>query len=699
MRPALLSVLCLLLCCSLSASQRYALSISQVSIRAITSAGSCTDVFPAALNCSLPATLTVHVQWSPDIPPYVDLPRSLRFVVTGLAAEVTFLARAGNSSSALTGELKLGGYSTAMMGRMLTLQALDSISGNRSQAFQGLSLALVPPPVLLSIEGCQGSGAFTGNCRVDQDALVLRGTGLSFFNALLSYQLLLGDSVALVYGSSHELQALNDSVALLSLDSSLSDVSVEAHYTGVTLNISANLRWYNLLTGRYVDAHTNALSLSFAPLPPPLVTSASVSWFYRSVHTCVRDGWQLSSPFTNCIPARNTLQLSGAYLVNANTTLEWEGVGSWPCDCPPSHIPSHALICTLPLIPSDRGDHPWNVTVSTVAGKVTLNGLITFSTSPSIASLVPCSPSPLFGDVAVFCPPGSQLTIRGAHLLPDPLLTIQLVIAPDWWENQPSGGTNVTCAQSLFVDTSTLVCVLPALTGQAALDYYGLESTVLVTFPTYGLSSLNTIRGRVLAFPDSPRITSVTGCESSNGPLELLRCRGGDVLTVCGSHLNATRLSVTFGGSVRNWPFDDVGYGALTVLSPWSSAEVRLQLPFVDGGDSDVQEDYLYLVQWLQNPYGQAVALGDSFHLSFTWEPRPALEPTAASDGSRAAVLAAVLVPTLVVCVALAAWLVLRRGSLRAHWQRMGRGVDTDAEQMQGSFHSDNFRQGGVELK
>ena len=644
--PALLIALLLCCCCSspFTFAQAQSVDYTQLVIASISSSGSCQDAFPYAWNCTLPAVLFFTLANAPT-----SLTSSLYFVIDGNDAETyTYAQRVTASNSTWQGRVQIGGYALGLMGRPLSVTAFDPQSGNRSAAFIGVSFALLPPPILTSISGCQGSGSLTSQCLPGSDSISFSGSGLSIFVGLSSYTLQVGSS-SVQLGSSVNaavVQLVNDSFAILPLADVYASLLTPSQYGGAVLPISFNLQWRQLTQSTVANFYTNQLSISFAPLPPPQATVASSTACPVSNSTALID----------CLPGANAgvVALTGAYLVSASASLTAEGRGTWPATVTVSS--STRLWFVLPLIAVDTAGLAWDVRVSTSAGSVTFPGLIRFSTAPYVADVASCSTTGLV--LVPSCTPGSTLTLSGDHFLNDSLMQVLITSS-----SAVSGAVNVSCQSAAFISSNLLTCVVPTLDGSLAQLFYGLTSSLRVLFPSTAQTT-NAYTSRLMAWPNSPVLANVSGCETNNGSLALLRCRGGDVISVYGRNLlfypGANVIPNTVIGQALLPPY---GLGRCELLPGGSSELVQCRLPYVDATNSPAQADVQYTVTWYGSTANYSGLLfGNAFYISFTWDP-PASTPTPTSSSlsSTMAIVVGVLVPMLVVLVAVAAWLAWRR--------------------------------------
>lgn len=504
--------------------------LTQLSIASVTSDGSCQDVFPAALNCSLPALLTFQVS---GVPANAQPGTVLAFIFDGSDAETYADATINSSSpSTLTATVRLAGYSVGLMGRLLSVYLWDYRTGNRSQAAQLVSFAVKPIPILTSISGCQGSGSSTYNCLPDSDVLVFQGSGLSIFSELYSYQLSIGNTSGIIYWNSG-LQVISDTQMLLPLNTSYSFVLQPSSFSGLVQALAFNLQWWSSRSGQSYNYFTNSLQISFAPLPPPLVTAIT-----SSGTPCVQTPG--ASAFTGCIPQQSYLVFTGHYLYSANITLSTQGRGTYLCLAPPRGSTSTTITtyCSLPFITEDIDGLAWDVQINTASGVLLYPGLVSFTSSTLITSLTPCNSYSQQGSNAIFflnCAPGATLTIRGTGFPSDPSLSVTLISNT----NAMSAPTNVSCWSPQYVNPTTLTCLIPLIDPALSSRFYGVTSSLLASFPASGMQSNVITRSYIVAFPNSPVLTSVSGCAASNGSLVVQGCRGGNVLTIQGMNFKA----------------------------------------------------------------------------------------------------------------------------------------------------------------
>ena len=617
---------------------------------------SCVNIAPAALNCTVPSTLTFYVTGIPAgvIPGQVDF---LLFYDDEEEVHVTgssYVRNANGSVTALAVSLYRQGWLLALMGLPLTV--LPFKMGNLSNAgtplVGGLSFALVPPPFLSGISGCVGEGPATLDCVVDRDVLTLYGTGLSFFRDQYGYDIDIGSFTYNTNGEAdtraHGVIVVSDSQLLMPLNRSYAWVLPPIDYTEVVLPLSFNLRWYVRGTQRYHHWHTNSVNVSFAPIPPPLV---------QGVSGCTKTA--NGTALVDCAPELSVVRFTGHYLYGANITLSAAGLGSYRCEQPSSRFSpwlfSTQADCILPIIPDDSNGQAWDVSLVTSAGALFFPQLVTFTTIPSITSMVLCTPS--FSTLDPTCAPGDTLTIRGQRFPVGGTVLIYLTTNPYRWG--PSVTVNVSCAASAIVSVDTLTCLIPYIDPSIAPLFYGMPNQVVAVFPGLQYYRTNALASWIVAYPDVAVLTSVSGCEASNGLLAVQRCRGGDVLTIVGTNLNCTGAIV--------WGRDDFRERFDCDLLPNCTA-TRAQCQLVNATEeSDAfRANVSYRMTWVPpRLISYSTIIESNFFVSWTWDPLP--EPSAPQQdkteekASEGVLVTAIVVPVVVLVVALAVWFRYRR--------------------------------------
>ena len=240
-------------------------NLRALSVLSVTSDGSCFDLFPVVRNCTLPALLYLKLS-APLIrtPPFVVLESGL--VDTSILGTTNATDRTSVSFT-----LRLQGYALPMIGEPLSIFLYDSRTQNRSTALvAGATIAPIPVPYLSGVSGCEDGPTGTFNCYVDRDVLQFRGTGLSIFNDITSYAIVIGSASGIISRSSlGGVQPVNDTHATLWLNLTYAAVLQPWMFDGRVLPLTLNLRYYSPVRGRQTRFLIGgSVSVSFAPMPP-----------------------------------------------------------------------------------------------------------------------------------------------------------------------------------------------------------------------------------------------------------------------------------------------------------------------------------------------------------------------------------------------------------------------------------------------
>ena len=277
----------LLLLLSLAAAQSPPLSLTDVQI---TSISGCVDVYPITVNCSV-ASNTLRIQTAAGFPSSVNLYRSL--YVTARIGDYTYFTTTSvwpdlsdPTNTSVFVNITASAYYPHITGALVSVSFTDYDWPVQaiSAPFAGFSYRFEGPPTLTSIGGCSGSGQATLNCVPDSAVIELTGSGLLWYSSARGVQINIGAESSLLGYGSFVVQVVNDSYATVSLAWIYSELLKPQHYAGVVLSFNiTSTAWAS--SGRSVYAHTtNTLSISFVPLPPPVVTS----WCVQTTHTSVR---------------------------------------------------------------------------------------------------------------------------------------------------------------------------------------------------------------------------------------------------------------------------------------------------------------------------------------------------------------------------------------------------------------------------
>ena len=630
----------------------YFFSVNDLTIVSVTSP-SCVNVYPAALNCSLPALLTVNTTGVRLVNPLgggqgVDV----RLLLSGgdSATQLYGYTAEGWSPSLIWATLQLDGFAQSAMGRLLSLTVYDPTSGNSSAPFVGLSIAPVPPPRLHSISGCHGDGASPNlGCVPDADVLTLTGSSLLSLNDFQSLQMTISDpsgrtaTVDFMQGQRGvQLRVLNESMALLSLAQAYPRLLRLEQFGGGVQMLGFDTDWWSVPQRHLVSYSTNRVPLSFAALRPPSIMSTVAG------PRCITAGGY----FVNCSPATR-ISFRGHYLIGLTVMLEAAGKQPQPC----ADVSIVVWQCLLPIIANDTDGLAWDVVVSNPAGSQRLPGLVTYSTKPSIAFVEPCNTYGLYeSDININCQPGQALTVRGMRFPDDPELAV--VIRGSTIVQRP---LNVTCPQLVRVDSTMLTCVVPSLDGMAQSALYSALVDVLVVFNGSGPPALPVqVQGRMVADPQSPLVQRVSGCESNNGSHALLRCRGGDVLVVEGAYL--LHKFVFVAPRLDQW--------RCRVLPNSSNERLLVELPFLLPEEKGVLADTPYVVHYEATENRFQVWYGRPFTVTWTWDDAPAQPSAPSADDGRHALSSGALALVVLLPLLSVVLLVVCATVLGLRWKR-----------------------------
>ena len=628
------SAVCCLLVVAVWLSSLVCAQVTPESL-SITSIRGCTDRPPTTVNCSWPASLVVALNGSLQSADVSSFQLLLSSAAIVLSAEL-LLDAADPSNSTLLATVLPQGYDPTIAQQLLDASLLDATNGRRSQPFNGVSFAYEPPPSLQSISGCEGSGSITTACVPATSVLTLVGAGFKW---------LTGYSDELWIGSAHNyfytalpLAVLNDSYAVLPLLSVQAYVLVPSHYGGAVLPFSIALRRY--VGGSFLRVFTNALRISFVPLPPPSLTGSQLGAYCSQVTNADN-----SSTYNNCLPEVGLVILRGLYLYEANVS-----VGGKSCFTQPQpllEVPdSTAFNCYLPLIDGFVAEQPYDLLLSSYDGDTVYPGFVSFSSAPAISQMSRCTnvgtqTSQQYGG---YCQPGSIITIQGSSLLNDSAMAVRISKA----------SFTLSCEQPTFVSSTQLTCVLPV--AQQPTLFYGSSALLQVLFPSTNASS-NPLSLTVYNYPNPPHVTSVSGCDTVLAPLSSAGCRSGGLLTLTGANFNSSLSSVVSLLTLAV-PFG-LRCGVLSQLS--SSSALVCQLPYFVAGESELQADdgTVHTFHVLLRP-GTSI-YSNVFQITLTSLPAVAPATSGSSGPSRSTIVLAVVLPVLALVLAAAAVAAIQR--------------------------------------
>ena len=573
--PRLVLLLCvLLLLSSLSAAQPN-FSWRNVTILSISSSN-CTGSGSQALNCVFPVTAivttsgfgTLNINQADLV---VTGPNGVEFGPGGGpgsgGATNLLMNPADSTNTTVIATIFPSAYNPAIMasstgaaGPLFNISIRSWGGGNTTPMLPAaISFAYDAPPTLQSISGCTGSGTSTTGCNPSSTVLTFTGSGFRWFSNQGGVQLWIGTSSTGVTGGggggpggpgpngggAPALQVVSDSLLYVNFSASYVYLLLPQHYNGVSLPVFFNEQSFSVSQGGFYNSYTNQLSISFIPLPVPVVTAVTVG----GNSAC--QGVNGTGPYINCIPLVSYINLVGQYMYDVNAT-----VGGVPCA---SIVPMTASMtrCLLPLV---GGVGPYSVVVTDWTGSsVALgnNALISFTSAPTVSSLTTCTNTGLTNNaglpVSGYCAAGTTVTVSGNNfVVGDATAAVVLQFNPSGPPNQrpayAQSQINMTCGSVSVLSTSTLTCVLPTPTGNASLVVYGVNLGVMALFNS-GSSVSNMLNVVVYQSPTAPVISSVTGCQPQSA-LALANCNSGASITLTGQNL----ANVQFVDLVQNGP-------------------------------------------------------------------------------------------------------------------------------------------------
>lgn len=284
-RAAFLLVLSAVLLLHSHATAQSPQSVADVQISSVSG---CVDVYPITVNCTLATTLHIHT--STGFPSTVDWywrPLYIRAEIDG--QEYFSLSRVWLDPSDATNSTALVNVTSTtywphITGVLVSVRFIDywdAIPGTGTVAssapFAAFSFLFEGAPTLTAISGCDGSGQLTQNCVPDATTITLVGSGLRWYAGRGPW-LTIGSQKS---SSGAQVSVFNDTCMTVSLDWVYGVLLKPQHYAGVVLPFSLSSVVYSAVSGKSVTAYTtNALSISFVPLPPPNITS----WYGRHTH-------------------------------------------------------------------------------------------------------------------------------------------------------------------------------------------------------------------------------------------------------------------------------------------------------------------------------------------------------------------------------------------------------------------------------
>ena len=276
--PCLIALLCVL---HSPAAAQQPQTLADVQI---VSVSGCVDQPPVTLNCSV-ATTTLLVHTAAGFPASVDWTYSPVYIAARLGDYTYFTTNTpwlnpeDSSNSSVYVNISPGGYFPHITGQLVSIYfspfPASPTTRLTTPAFAAFSFIFDGPPTLASISGCDGSGQSTLSCVPDNTSLTLTGSGFLWLSSAIEKLVTIGSSSSdSVYNA---LSVTNDSYLTLDLSWIYSSLLQPQHYAGVLLPFSLSTATTTRLRQTEYTYTTNALQISFVPLPPPMVEQ----WYAR----------------------------------------------------------------------------------------------------------------------------------------------------------------------------------------------------------------------------------------------------------------------------------------------------------------------------------------------------------------------------------------------------------------------------------
>ena len=568
-----LAVLCLLLISFLlqcGSSSAQPTSMSQVMI---TSVSGCSDIYPITVNCSMPANISIQTNGVGNLftrQQYLQLTSS-----AGTRYATLYLNSSDPTNRTLWATVTPSVYNPLWMNTLVvvTLHSLTS----KSAEYPGFIFAVEPVPVISSISGCTGSGMATTNCAPDSAVLTVHGTDIGWLGASLM-QMRIGNNTM-----DSTLRVVNATYGTVSLADVYYVALFPEHYDGVMLPLQFQSST-TLPNGTNLVVLTNVLFVSFIPLPPPSIVSATV----YSCDVSVSSGL---SNHTGCQPGVTSVYFVGHYLYNLSATIS-----NAPCVA----IYNIATVfgCKPAVGAGLLPDVAYSLTLSNGMGSLTLPLFMAFTAQPSIAYVVPCiatllytaTPS-FYNDNAALCQPGAVLTIKGSQF-PVEMQTVQanILVTSGAFTGIPF---DIFCLSPAMVDSTTVTCNLPEIHNSTVASFiYGQSVWLRLGFnsPTVWTKPIST---QLFQDPKAPIISGLSsnGCGSTTisasfpgSPLQVFDCVSNATLALKGSYLSSSSYYVS--GMLFTAVLPPAFTTATVVFN--SSTQLLLQLPDISDALSTV---------------------------------------------------------------------------------------------------------------
>jgi hypothetical protein len=480
--------------------------------QSIVKVSGCTDVGAVTVNCTFPAILHLTVS-NYTFKESTILNLGLGVVVGSSTVYTYGLTLDANdpSNSTVVATINSRGYQPAIMALLIKLVLINNRDGLSTPPFAGVEFAYEPPPTLTSISGCQDGPGGTFNCVPDQTVLTIRGENFKWLQIGAAASVCIESKCSVI-----PLTVVNSSYVAFPLSERYVLLVEPQHYGGGVLSLYFD---FYVQTSHY---YTNALNISIAPLPLPVVQS----WSSIGLRGCEPSDSGLLPNFTSCIPFHSVLVLDGQYMSAAVVT-----VAGLPCLVQP-YQDRGSLIVRLPVFPFVPL-LPYDLVVTNPTGSWVGTGAITFTAAPAVYAITKgedFSRTEYYASPGGFNQQNSTIVVYGVNFYADP--TLQVRLAP-YSTVGLFGEFNMTCDEPTWINSTAISCHLPVLNATAGPKFWGLLSKLTVTFNSSQVVTPQLVV-TVYDYPTAPQVQSVTGCRSAVTALQLSGCANGAVLTLTG---------------------------------------------------------------------------------------------------------------------------------------------------------------------
>ena len=635
MRLAFTVLVSLLLVC-FTAAQPPGFFSAPITITAV-SGSTCTSTPDnTAVNCTTPFVLTINgTGLGNNMEPRVVIsaaPYSLT-VCGGLTVDP--------AGEWLTCGVYARGYGWLPQATTLSLFMYDLRTGAQLTApLPSLSLAYVPPPVLISINSsaCQsGGGEVALLCDPSQATLVITGTSLGVFisGGPISTRLCIRNSCGIVTG----IQVFNDTLMTVPIRYQYELFLLAEHYNNTLLPLT-------MRSGTFVS---NALTISFVELPPPVITSLG-----SQRGTCSRANNQYNqTALFGCSPLADSMVILGKNMYEVqNVTIGGVLVNV-------TSARGNYITVVFPYLPNYVPGLLYDLTMTVGAYVLSRPAAVSFNADPLVTEVSYCiDPGADYYSMYKQCTPGTTITISGANLVDQP---ISVLIYPNYTYAYTPNPPSVACLSPLVTSSSTITCTLPELAASVATYFQGAANRLLVSYPqnsTLSASFLPVSAG-VYQLPNAAFFTTIAGCGPAVTQTVLLatpstlfmQCAEGSVLTVTGQHFLQYRAPPPMLYSAA------AGFTAFDV-NVTSDTLLTVQLPWLDQYPN-LQYSTQYTFRLVFNSF-LTPAMTQPFYVTMSQYVPVDPQTSGGMVGVRT-IVPAVVVPVVVLLVALGAVLVWRR--------------------------------------